>query len=226
MNLAIIPARGGSKRIPKKNIKNFCGKPIISYSIQAAIDSQVFDKIIVSTDNDDIKEIAIKFGAEVPFKRPETLSNDTTPTVPVVAHAINYYDELNIIFDNVCCIYACSPMILSEDIKNSLKLMEEKKSSSCIPVAEFNSAPQRAILLDKNLKISWKFPEFKLTRTQDLELNYHDVGSFYWARRKSWLHGDISSGIGYEIPNWRAVDIDNISDWIRAELIYQAISKK
>ena len=226
MNLAVIPARGGSKRIPRKNIKNFCGQAMISYSIQAAMESSVFDHVIVSTDDDEIAEIAVKYGAEVPFRRPKALSDDFTPTVPVILHAIEHFDLAGIEFDNICCIYACSPMLRSEDIERSLELMKKKKATSCIPVTEFNSTPQRAITLDKNLKISWKYPQFKLTRTQDLETHFHDIGSFYWAGRETWLQGDISRGIGYEIPNWRAVDIDNISDWMRAEVLFSSTNKK
>lgn len=225
MNLAVIPARGGSKRIPRKNIKNFCGQPMISYSIKAAIKSSVFDKVVVSTDDNEIADIAKKYGALVPFLRPKELSDDITPTVPVISHAIKYFDELGTKFQNICCIYACSPMLIPDDIKLSLELMKKKSSSSCIPVTEFNSAPQRAITLDDDYKISWKYPEFKLTRTQDLDINFHDVGSFYWADRKSWLKGDISKGVGYEIPNWRVVDIDNKSDWKRAESLYTSIQK-
>ena len=226
MRVAIIPARGGSKRIPRKNIADFCGSPMISYSINAAKNSKIFDRVVVSTDDQEISEIALKFGAEVPFKRPKNISDDLTPTLPVVHHAIHMIEKDGITVDEICCIYPCSPLLLSEDLRKSLDEMIKSRSKSCIPVSRFQSAPQRAFLMSKTKSLKWADAKFKLTRTQDLEIMFHDIGSFYWATRDKWLSGDISNGIGYEVPAWRTSDIDDLDDWKRAEVIYKSIKKQ
>lgn len=225
MNIAIIPARGGSKRIPRKNIKEFCGQPMISYAITAAKESGIFERIIVSTDDEEIACIANQWGAETPFYRPVELANDYTATTPVIAHAIDACQNLGWKFDNVCCIYPSVPFIQIEDLRGAQALINNSKVDYCFPVTEYPSAIQRALKLLSNGKMQSFYPEFELTRTQDLELTYYDAGQFYWGKADAWrtnpkIH---SSGLGYVIPNWRVVDIDTPEDWLRAELIYHSL---
>lgn len=224
MNIAIIPARGGSKRIPRKNIKEFCGKPMIAYAIEAARSSALFEKIIVSTDDQEIAEMALKFGAEVPFMRPPELADDFAGTVPVIAHAIKTCLDLGWQIENVCCIYSGVPFIQIDDLKGALARLTSSESDFCFPVTEFPSAIQRALKLLSNGKMQPFYPEFELTRTQDSEPAYYDAGQFYWGKTRAWLNNPKihSGGLGYLIPNWRVVDIDTPDDWFRAELIYHA----
>ena len=225
MNIALIPARGGSKRIPRKNIKEFCGKPIIAFAITAAKESGLFDRIVVSTDDDEIAAIANQWGAETPFKRPIELSNDYTPTVPVVSHLIELCRTLGWKFDDVCCIYPCSPFIEVADLVGVHQQFIESKTNYCFPVTEFPSAIQRALNISSDGKIHPFYPEFQITRTQDLAPAYYDAGQFYWGKAEAWLCelNIHSNAMGYIIPNYRVVDIDTEQDWLRAELIYQAI---
>jgi pseudaminic acid cytidylyltransferase len=227
MNIAIIPARGGSKRIPRKNIKQFQNKPMIAYAIKAAIESEIFDDVYVSTDDDEIQEIALKHHAKVPFKRPTELSDDITPTVPVITHAIQYLEEQGGEFDNVCCIYPAVPFIQIEDIRGAFKLLNESKLDYTFPIAEFPSAVQRAFTLGIANKIAPMQPENELKRTQDLTTSYYDAGQFYWGSCESWKKNNRihSNAAGYVIPSWRVVDIDTIHDWQRAEIFYEAITK-
>ena len=221
MKIAVIPARGGSKRIPRKNIKYFCGKPMIAYAITAAKTAAIFDHIVVSTDDLEISKIALSYGAEVPFVRPPELADDYTPTVAVICHAIQ---KINAIFGEaslICCIYPAVPLIDFLDLSLSLELMLRTKSQSCMPITKFNSAPQRALKKDRDGNIHFMYPDFKMTRSQDLEDVYYDIGQFYWGTIASWANNSVSNGVGYEIPNWRVVDIDNINDWKRAEFIYK-----
>jgi N-acylneuraminate cytidylyltransferase len=221
MNLAIIPARGGSKRIQKKNIKLFHGKPIISYSILTAISSGLFERVIVSSDDDKIIDISKKYGAEVLSKRSSELSDDFTPINSVIKDVLIKLGDEALNYKNICCIYACSPFITTDDLINSLNIMEEFSALSCIPVAEFNSSPQRAFKIEKGNRLKWIYPEFRLTRTQDLEKIYHDIGAFAWATKEKWNTGDISDGVAYKVPNNIFIDIDTMEDWKRAELLYE-----
>jgi len=225
MNIAIIPARGGSKRIPRKNIKEFCGQPMISYAITAAEESGLFDHIVVSTDDEEIARIANQWGAETPFVRPVELANDYTATVPVIAHAIEACRALGWKFDNVCCIYPSVPLIQINDLIGSLGRLAESKADYCFPITEYPSAIQRSLKLLTTGKMQPFYPEFELTRTQDLEPAYYDAGQFYWGKADAWLSNPNihSSGLGYTIPNWRVVDIDTLDDWLRAERIYRSI---
>ena len=225
MNIAIIPARGGSKRIPRKNIKNFCGHPMIYYAISAARESGLFEHIVVSTDDEEIALIAKALGAETPFVRPAELANDYTATVPVIAHAIEACRSLGLVFDNVCCIYPCVPFIQINDLRGAFARMNSSETNYCFPVTAYSSAVQRALKFVSNGKMQPFYPEFELTRTQDLEMSYYDAGQFYWGKAETWLtnpkvHND---GLGYIIPNWRAVDVDTPEDWERAELLFRAI---
>jgi len=224
MNIAIIPARGGSKRIPRKNIKEFCGKPMIAYAITAAKESGLFEHIVVSTDDEEIALIANAWGAEAPFVRPAELANDYSATVPVVVHAIEVCQRLGWKFDRVCCIYPGVPLIQLKDLTGALALMNNSEADYCFPVTEYPSAIQRAFKLLSNGKLQLFHPEFELTRTQDLEAAYYDAGQFYWGRVDAWLTNPKihSNGLGYTIPNWRVVDIDTPGDWRRAELLYKS----
>ena len=228
MNIAIIPARGGSKRIPRKNIKEFCGQPMISYAITAAKESGLFERIIVSTDDEEIACIANKWGAETPFYRPVELANDYTATTPVIAHAIEACQSLGWKFDNVCCIYPCVPFIKIADLVGALALMHNSKLDYCFPVTEYPSSIQRALKLSNDCKMKPFYPEYEIKRTQDLEPAYYDAGQFYWGKADAWLSNPNihNSGLGYTIPNWRVVDIDTVDDWLRAELIYRSIVNK
>lgn len=225
MNIAIIPARGGSKRIPRKNIKSFDGKPMIAHAITAAISSGLFEHVVVSTDDEEIATIARTWGAKTPFIRPAELANDYTNTVPVVAHGIRACRALGWQFDFVCCIYPGVPFIQIEDLKGALTLLTQGEADYSFPVTEFPSAIQRALKRRVDEMMEPFYPQYELTRTQDLERAYHDAGQFYWGKAESWLTNAKvhSSGIGYVIPNWRVVDIDTEEDWERAEKLRASI---
>ena len=226
MNLAIIPARGGSKRIPRKNIRDFCGRPMISYAINTAIRSGLFEHIVVSTDDDEIALLAQQLGVETPFIRPAELAGDFTATVPVIAHGIENCHRFGWTFDQICCIYPCVPFIQSKDLVDALAQLKSSDVDYCFPVTEYPSQIQRALKISSEGKLQSFYPKFELTRTQDLELAYYDAGQFYWGNTNAWLTNPNihSSGVGHVIPNWRVVDIDTPDDWHRAELIYQAIN--
>lgn len=224
MNLAVIPARGGSKRIPRKNIREFCGRPIIDYSIQAAKASGVFDRIIVSTDCEEIASVARACGAEVPFVRPAELSDDHTPTMPVVAHAIDWLSSQRELFDYACCIYATAPFIDSEDLKRGfLQLTSYPQADFVLPVTSFSFPIFRALQIENDrLKMFW--PENENVRSQDLPEGYHDAGQFYWGTLTAWTGktGIYSSHpIPLVIPRYRVQDIDTLEDWDRAEMLFQ-----
>lgn len=225
MKIAIIPARGGSKRIPRKNVKDFFGKPLIAYSIEAAIKSKLFDKIIVSTDDEEIATIAKSYGAEVPFMRPSELSDDFTPTIPVIAHAINSTcKNLNEV-EAVCCIYATAPFVQASYIRSAYEKLILTKSDYCFSATSFAFPIQRAIKL-KNEKVEMFYPEHFNTRSQDLEEAYHDAGQFYWGRPKAWCEGiaifSDKSAVTI-LPRYLVQDIDTLEDWKRAELMYKVL---
>jgi len=221
--IAIIPARGGSKRIPRKNIKLFAGQPMISYAIRIAIESDLFDHVVVSTDDDDIADIARKFGAAVPFTRPTELSDDETATVPVIVHAINTCTEQGWAFNSVCCIYPCVPFLQVHDLIDSFRLFNSAEAKYCLSVVEFPSPVQRAFAMNGEGVVTPYFPENELTPTQDLTTAYHDAGQFYWGSLESWRSNDRihSNAVGFQLPSWRTIDIDMPDDWIRAEIYYQ-----
>lgn len=226
MNIAIIPARGGSKRIPRKNIKLFGGKPMLAHAISAATESGLFEHIVVSTDDKEIGAMAREWGAETPFIRPDDLSDDHVATVPVVAHAVKSCKAIGWAFDNVCCIYPCIPLIAADDLHNALLTLNAAKTDYCFPVAEFVSPIQRALRRLDNGSLQPFSEQYQLMRTQDLESAYYDAGQFYWGRSEAWLQNSRihSSGTGYVIPSWRAVDIDTPDDWLRAEALYAALN--
>lgn len=225
MNIAIIPARGGSKRIPRKNIKNFHGKPLIAYSIEAAIASQCFDRIIVSTDDLEIAEIARKYGAEVPFIRPKDISNDFATTLDVMQHALTWCKEAEMEIENVCCIYATAPFLQPEYIKQGLDSLLIHDVSYTFSVTSFPFPIQRAIKLDSNDKVNMFQPEHLNTRSQDLEEAYHDAGQFYWGKCEAYMKGEVifsEMSKAIIIPRNLTQDIDTEEDWKFAELLFFA----
>lgn len=224
MNLCVIPARGGSKRIPRKNIRHFCGKPMIAYAIEVAKHSGLFEHIIVSTDDDEIAAIAQNLGAKTPFKRPHELADDHAPTVPVVANAIKACISLNWEADFVCCIYPCVPFLKPRCLQDALSLLKSSDVDYAFPILEYSSAIHRAMRRDPEGRVRPIFPGKELMRTQDLDPAYHDAGQFYWGRRNAWFENPIiySRGVGLVIPRTQAVDIDTNQDWIFAELMYEA----
>lgn len=227
MRVAVIPARGGSKRIPRKNIRPFAGKPMIGYAIEAALACGLFDKVIVSTDDDEIAEIAARHGAEIPFRRPADLSDDITPTVPVIAHATRALGEQGLTIDHACCIYPGVPFIRGDDIAAAFALLEAHGGDGySFPVTGFPSPIQRALRRDEDGQVTPFQPEHATTRTQDLEPAYHDAGQFYWGRADAWLSGlNIhANGRTIILPEWRVIDIDTPADWLRAEALYQALA--
>jgi N-acylneuraminate cytidylyltransferase len=229
MSIAIIPARGGSKRIPRKNIKEFCGKPMIAYSIEAALQSGCFDKVIVSTDDKEISEIARSYGAEVPFVRPEALSNDHAGTLPVIKHAIEWLKLNNKAPRQVCCIYATAPFISTEDIQKGQKILEEAGCDYAFSVTSYAFPIQRSIRISENNRVEMFNSDYFSARSQDLEEAYHDAGQFYWGKAEAWLSGkkifsQESSPI--ILPRYRVQDIDTQEDWCRAESMFKAIQSR
>ena len=224
MIVAIIPARGDSKRIPKKNIKKFIGKPIISYSIKAAISSNLFDKVIVSTDNDEIAKVAIKYGAEVPFTRPNNLSDDFSGTHEVIRHAVRWLEDCGNIVDYVCCIYATAPLIQISYLVRGFDLLKTKNWDSVIAATKYSYPIFRSFKKLSSGGLKMVFPEHYNSRSQDLVDIYHDAGQFYWAKSKEWKKKSISfskNSTIIELPNFLVQDIDTIDDWNNAEKIYK-----
>jgi pseudaminic acid cytidylyltransferase len=228
MSLAVIPARGGSKRIPHKNIKSFFGRPIIAYAIEAARSCEMFDLVAVTTDDDEIAKISQEHGAHICITRPSELADDHTPTVPVIGSAIEHMRKLGRAFDSVCCIYPCNPFIEPSDIVSGYKLLIETEAPYCFPVARFPSPPQRALVLSSDGGLMPLEPQHELTRTQDLADTYYDAGQFYWGKSEAWESntGIHTNGRALVIPSWRAIDIDTDEDWSRAELTYRALFER
>lgn len=225
MRLAIIPARGGSRRIPRKNIREFCGKPMIAWSIIAARESGCFDHIVVSTDDDEIADLAKEYGAQVPFRRPEALADDHTPTVPVIAQAVQWFIDNNLAPEEVCCIYATAPFVRPGDLIRGLDILLGSDAAYVFPVASYAHPVQRAIRLRDDGKVEMLYPEHSQTRTQDLQEAYHDAGQFYWGHAKLWLAGLAVIGPGSApivLPRYRVQDIDTPDDWKRAEMMFMS----
>lgn len=222
MKLAVIPARGGSKRIPRKNIRPFSGKPMIAWSIEAVLASELFDRIIVTTDDDEIARVAEKYGAEAPFRRPAELSDDHTPTVPVIAHAVEWQAANGPAPAQVCCIYATAPFIRAEDIRRGFDLLQGAVCDYAFSVTGYAFPIQRALRVTSGGRVAMFQPDHFLTRSQDLEQAYHDAAQFYWGSAAAWLarrplFGENS--IPLILPSHRVQDIDTPEDWERAELM-------
>jgi pseudaminic acid cytidylyltransferase len=228
MNIAIIPARGGSKRIPRKNIKDFCGQPMIAWSIQAAIKSNCFEKIIVSTDDEEIAEVARTYGAETPFVRPPELSNDHAGTIPVIAHTIEWINASGSNVDTACCIYATAPFVLATDLQHGLELLKSSKADYAFSVTSFPFPIQRAIRITSENRVQMFQSNNFNTRSQDLEEAWHDAGQFYWGKAEAWLsHKQVfgETAVPVKLPRYRVQDIDTSEDWQRAEYMFEILKK-
>lgn len=225
MKLCVIPARGGSKRIPKKNIRNFCGKPIIAWSIETVIRAGCFDKIIVSTDDNEIADVAKQFGAEIPFLRPKEISDDKTGTNTVVRHALQYYKTLNKHFQYACCVYATAPFLEKKYLIQGEKIIKQPEVDYAVSITSFPYPVQRALIRDKKELLSMLDPKFTEARSQDLIETYHDAGQIYWGKVKSFNENiPLFSGntAPIYIPRSNVQDIDTIEDWDCAELMFKA----
>lgn len=226
MNIAIIPARGGSKRIPRKNIKEFHGKPMIAYSIEAALNSRCFDKVIVSTDDAEIANVAIKYGAEVPFMRPEHISDDYSTTLDVIKHAVEFTVLQGWGVKNVCCVYATAPFLIPEFIQRGFVELTSSKTDYAFSATSFPFPIQRALKLIGEQVVEMFHPEHLNTRSQDLEEAYHDAGQFYWGTAEAFIAKKDIFGAKSKVvllPRKRVQDIDTPEDWDLAEALYRAI---
>lgn len=226
MRLAVIPARGGSKRIPRKNIKLFCGKPMIAWSIEAAQQSSCFDQIVVSTDDDEIADIARHHGAQVPFVRPAELSDDHTGTTAVIAHAIHWFTGEGQPPNQVCCIYATAPFVSAGDLRRGLSILNETGSDYAFSVTSYPFPIQRAIRITSAGRVEMFDDEHFNTRSQDLEEAWHDAGQFYWGKPEAWSQGKLIFGptsVPVRLPRHQVQDIDTPEDWVRAEWMFKAM---
>ena len=225
MAICVIPARGGSKRIPRKNIRTFHGTPMIGWSIAAARACHLFDRIVVSTDDAEISEIALTLGAEVPFSRPDNLANDHTGTVPVVTHAVEALDLDSDVA--VCCLYATAPFVQATDLREGLRLLQAG-ASYAMAVTRFDYPIQRALRRSEDGAVSMINPAQMQVRSQDFEPAWHDAGQFYWGMAATWasqipVFGGQARGV--ELPSSRVVDIDTPEDWDRAEALFQVLNR-
>ncbi len=225
--VAIITARGGSKRIPKKNIKDFCGLPIIAYSIKEAIKCEMFDEVMVSTDSQEIADIARKYGAVVPFMRSKKNSGDYATTEDVIIEVIENYKQLGKDYEYACCIYPTAPFITSDKLVEAMDKMKENNPSIVIPVVQFSYPPQRCLIIDDSGYARFKYPQYVTTRSQDLEKEYHDAGQFYIYNVEKLI---ASNGIIEDdfvpiiLPDICVQDIDTLQDWEIAEMKYKIIN--
>lgn len=227
-NFAIIPARGGSKRIPRKNIKDFLGKPIIAYSIEAALKSQLFDEVMVSTEDDEIAKIAVKYGAKVPFLRNAATSNDFASTMEVIQEVVSEYKiQFGKVFDLVCCIYPTAPLIQVHHLKKGLDFLLEKNFDSVFPVVAFGYPVWRGVEITDDGKTQMVWPEYQNSRSQDLKKVYHDAGQWYWINIKYLGETAFTNNSASIILSEEEVqDIDNLTDWKLAEMKYKLLYQK
>ncbi len=224
-NICIIPARGGSKRILRKNIKNFLGKPIIAYSIEAALKSGLFSEVMVSTDDPEIKEIAIIYGAKVPFLRSGKTSDDFATTMDVLTEVVTEYKKQDYNFSYICCIYATAPFVSSEKLEQAYKKLTENGYDSVLPVMKFSFPIQRSFKIKGESNLEYQYPEFRNVRSQDLESAFHDAGQFYWMKQELLQSGSIiTNNTGAIVINeLEGQDIDDETDWKLAELKYELL---
>ena len=226
MKIAVIPARGGSKRIPRKNIREFAGKPMIAHSIECAIQSGLFDRVIVSTDDPDISQVAQEFGAEVPFLRPKEISDDHTGTHQVVGHALKWLQDNGYNPSEVCCIYATAPFIRHEDLMKGLQLLLAGKWTSVFSATSYSYPIFRSFKKLSDGGLEMVFPEHYKSRSQDLPEVFHDAGQFYWGSAETWLEestGFDATKTVVIIPRWLVQDIDTLEDWKYAELLWKIL---
>jgi N-acylneuraminate cytidylyltransferase len=229
MRLAVIPARGGSKRIPRKNVRPFCGRPMIAWSIAAAREAGCMDRIIVSTDDDEIARVARACGAETPFMRPAALADDHTGTAAVVAHAIRHFQASGVQPASVCCIYATAPFLRAQDLRAGLQALESTGCDYAFSVTSYAFPIQRAIRITPGGRVEPFQPEHLLTRSQDLEAAYHDAGQFYWGRPEAWLEQRpifSAASTPLVLPRHRVQDIDTPEDWEHAELMFRTLQQQ
>ena len=233
-SIAIITARGGSKRIPKKNIKSFCGKPIIAYSIQAALAGKMFDEVMVSTDSQEIADVAVKYGAAVPFLRSEATANDYATTADVLQEVIAEYAKRGKHFDTMCCIYPTAPCVTAESRAQAAVVFRDSAADALVPVVAFSFPPQRSMRIE-NGYLTYNYPEHIRTRSQDLPKWYHDVGQFYFYHIQAFnqsikengaIGGYILKTVPFEMDEMEVQDIDNLSDWEIAEEKYHRLQAK
>lgn len=225
-NLCIITARGGSKRIPRKNIKDFLGKPIIAYSIEVALKCEFFDEVMVSTDDAEIAEIALKYGAKVPFMRSPVNSDDFSGTADVVLEVLKDYLKTEKEFENVCCIYPTAPFVTASSLRKSLELLKNNAHDSVFPVCQFSYPIQRALQLDEDERVSMIWKENQSKRSQDLKPSYHDAGQFYWMNVESFMEGKklfTSNSGSIVLSELEVQDIDTETDWKLAEIKYELL---
>ncbi|MGL5271446.1 MAG: pseudaminic acid cytidylyltransferase [Selenomonadaceae bacterium] len=221
--IAIITARGGSKRIPRKNIKHFCGKPIIAYSIEAALNSKIFDEVMVSTDDVEIAKIAQEYGAKVPFYRSEKNSDDYADTEDVIEEVVFEYIKRGKLFEHICCIYPTAPLLKYSTLCMAYDLLQKETVSAIVPVIKFSYPPQRSLLIKEN-KLSFKHPLIQNQRSQDFEPLYHDAGQFYFIFRSAFLKEKTlfpANTMPLILKESEVQDIDNIEDWLLAEAKFQ-----
>ena len=223
--IAVIPARGGSKRIPRKNIKDFLGKPMIAYSIETALSTGLFDKVIVSTDDVEIASIAENYGADVPFVRPKDLADDLTGTDAVVRHAIEYCLQEGESVELACCIYATAPLLQVQFLEEGYRKLVNSDKCFAFSVTTFPFPIQRAVLINENGEVDAFWPEKIFDRSQDLSEAYHDAGQFYWGRTDAFMNNEIifsPVSLPVILPRHHVLDIDTPEDWKQAELLYKA----
>ena len=227
MKIAVIPARGGSKRIPRKNIRVFCGKPIIAYSIAAAQQTGLFDQVVVSTDDEEIATVAREFGATTPFIRPKEIADDFTGTNAVVKHAVAWFNAQSNDVTHACCLYATAPLVQANYITEGYEALSRSDAAFAFSVTSYAFPIQRAVRITPDGRVDAIYPEHRMTRSQDLEHAYHDAGQFYWGTARAFLEEMpvfAPHSIGVILPRHLVQDIDTLEDWDQAELMYRAIT--
>ena len=224
-NLCIIPARGGSKRIPRKNIKEFLGKPIIAYSIETALETGLFDDVMVSTDDMEIAEVSQKYGAKVPFMRSAETASDFASTADVLKEVLAKYKELGREFDNFCCFYATAPLVQGKDVIFAFERLQQSDFTCVYPVVQFSYPIWRCLDIAEDGTMKRHWPEYENSRSQDLPKEYHDTGTFYWYKTKEWLAGNMKIG-GIIVDETSIQDIDTETDWKLAEMKYKLLKRK
>ncbi len=228
MKIAVIPARGGSKRIPRKNIRSFCGKPIIAYSIAAAQQTGLFDQIVVSTDDEEIAAVARAFGATTPFVRPKEIADDFTGTNAVVKHAVAWFNAQSDDVTHACCLYATAPLMQARFIAEGYDALSRSDAAFAFSVTSYAFPIQRALRVTPEGRVDAMYPEHRMRRSQDLEHAYHDAGQFYWGTVRAFLEDAplfAPHSIGVILPRHLVQDIDTLEDWKQAELMYEAVNR-
>jgi pseudaminic acid cytidylyltransferase len=226
MTIAVLPARGGSRRIPRKNVKPFCGRPMIAWPLEAVHASGLFDRVIVSTDDEEVASVAESLGAECPFRRPADLSDDMTGTTDVIAHTIRWATDAGWAVGPVCCVYPTAALLRPGDLRRGLEALESRECSYAFSVTDFPAPIFRAFRVIEGGGVEMFFPEYFDTRSQDLPKAWHDAGQFYWGRAEAWLRGERIFGprsVAVPLPRRRVQDIDEPEDWLLAEAKFTSL---